>query len=148
MRRNNLLVYDDMVPPGTATVTVFSPAVMNAKLAQYDQIALMAVVDNLNNASNKLDIWVAHSSDQRNWMYRQGNATTRPGTGDIHFDASGGGNPLSTTATNVGQYLDGGKVPGAVGPFLAFIRLEIEFGGSGATGGHVRIYATQRDQGA
>jgi hypothetical protein len=137
MRRDNLLAYDEYVPITTGPSPAFSSARMNAKLARYDQLAVMVLVDNLSNNTDGFDLWIAHSADNKNWIYLLGGTSTRNPIGDIHWDAS----TLSTTSTNIGTYLYG------LGPMFDFVRFEMQFS-STHTGGHVRIYATQRDQGA
>jgi hypothetical protein len=139
MRRDNLLVFDDYVasvavaPP----ITAFTPDRLNATLAKFDQLAVMVIVDNLNTGTDGLDVWLSHSADGRNWVYGpDGIGSSRAGSGDIHLAG-----PLITTGPNLGSYLYGGP------PLLSFVRLEVAFSGI-ATGGHVRLYVTQRDQGA
>jgi hypothetical protein len=143
MLRNQILVFDEFIPNnGVATYTHER---FNHVLGAFDQLALMAVVDNVSTTTTDgFDIWVAHSADARQWLYRGNEQTVRTHpplsialNGDIHWPTSS----LVRNAPNLGLFRDPGTTP-----LLAYIRLELAFTGT-ATSAHVKVYAVQRDQG-
>jgi len=130
-----------MVTKQSPALTAYSRAKLNGKLGHFDQLAVMVLVDNLNNNTDGFDLWMAHSADDRIWLYTANGSLTRPTTGNVHWDVAAGAAPLLTTDTNIGTYLFAGA------PLFDFVRFEMAFSSTN-TGGHIRVYVTQRDQGA
>ncbi|MCC6554702.1 MAG: hypothetical protein IT372_17145 [Polyangiaceae bacterium] len=139
MRRAMFTVFDEFVPMGTSSAApIFTSAEQNSKLAQFDQLAIQVVVDNVGGTPlGGLDLYIEHSADGRNFMPVKAGAASPPasGGGDIVFTA-----PLSTTATNVKWGAHDG-----VTPLLGYVRFRIFFSNS-TTAAHVRVLVTQRDR--
>ena len=143
MRRNNLLVFDDYVE---GTTVVYSPAGLNEKLGKFDQVAVMAVVDNVATTDAMhhvaaFDIYMMHSADARLWIYRNTN-TLAPGTAEFHWSTD----VLTVSTVGLLAYLDDNSA-GVKGPLLGNVRFQMAFAAA-TTSAHVRLYVTQRDQGA
>jgi len=134
MRRMNITVFDEFL---TGVVAGTTPAVttsqeLNARLGQFDQLGLFAVVDNTASTAG-LFAFIEHSGDGRNWI--QKNAI---------WEIEGTNNTKNGWFTaNVTTPLWGFD-PGT-NPTLGFARIRVYF--SASLSAHVRIHVTGRDMG-
>lgn len=140
MRRNNYVVFDEYIPLGSDhTSPVFTSTELNARNGQSDQIAFQVCIDNVSGSPvGGFDLYMEHSADGRNFLPTKKGAANPPdsGAGDVVFTK------LSTQAVNVSWGCNNGSVP-----FLGFVRFRLFFANK-TTAAHVRVYVTQRDQGA
>lgn len=137
MRRANFLAFDEYVPAGaTSLAPQFTTAELNTKLAQFDQLAIQVVIDNVTGSPiGSFDLYIEHSADGRNFVPVKSVANPPPpGSGDVSFGAglSGGIN------VRWGAH-DGDQ------PLLGHARFRMFFSNS-STAAHVRVFVTQRDQ--
>jgi hypothetical protein len=148
MRNGQLLVFDDIIQSPGPTYT---SAALYDRLGSHDEIAILAVIDNVSTTSVGFDLFIEHSSDTRNWLQRNDqnqafppNGTT--GTGDITFNATN--TPLlGTNTTYARMFAD--PCTGASryaaslgGPLLPFVRFAMKLTSGSA---HVKVYVVQRD---
>ena len=134
MRRANFVAFDEFLPQGTSASTpVFTSAELNAKLAQFDQLAIMVAIDNVSAAAS-FDLFIEHSADGRHFLALKTNSSAPTGPGDIDIAT------LATNATNVKWGYHNGDAP-----LLNYVRFRMYFGSS-STAAHVRVFVTQRDQ--
>lgn len=134
MRRASFVAFDEFLPQGSgASTPVFTSAELNAKLAQFDQLAIMVAIDNVSVAAS-FDLFIEHSADGRNFLALKTNSTTPTGAGDINIAT------LATNAANVKWGYHNGDTP-----MLNYVRFRMYFG-SASTSAHVRVFVTQRDQ--
>jgi hypothetical protein len=134
MRHHNFTAFDEYI----VNAMGFSNAVrtsteLNARLAHFDQLAIMAVVDNINQ-SDTFNLIIEHSSDGRNF--------TAWNTSSVDLTMGS----LVVNQNNVGYC----SVPTATiaTPLLSYVRFAMYFTTSATTKGHIRITVTQRDQGS
>jgi hypothetical protein len=134
MRHSTYTVWDDYVPLNT-NPPLTTDAQYNSRLAATDQIAMHAIADNVSGGGT-CQIFVQHSSDGKNWLYRNSNSATTVGTAEITL-ALGGTVPIQL------MWSDSCLSTTTGGPLLSFVRLLILT----ATGGscHLKIHMTHRD---
>ncbi len=125
MRRSVIEVVNDSIPSSSE---VYSAAQFNEVLGSCDQVALHAVCDQITSSSPTISVRLHQSGDNRNFEAKTGSA--------IIASVS-----LTAGATSNAFGADAGTTPNQ-----GFIRLAITLGGTGTVSGHVRIYATLRDQ--
>ena len=137
------LVFNDIIYPSPISYTSAS---FNSALAEYDMIAVMAVIDNVSTAITGFDLFIQHSCDGRNWLTRNSIGqsfppTTTSGLGDITLTGMG---PNTTYARMFSDAALGfTKQSGsATGPMLGFVRFAISVTLGFA---HVKVYAVLRD---
>src|SRR5262245_43231995 len=67
MRRANFLAFDEYISAGTTGLAPqFTTAELNTKLAQFDQLAIQVVIDNVTgNPIGSFDLYIEHSADGR-----------------------------------------------------------------------------------
>jgi len=116
-----MLVFDDFV---TGTVTTKTD--LNDVLGQNDQLAIQAVVDQVNVAGTAT-IRIQYSADQINWTNKNATAEINGGT-------------ISINTTNVLFGSDAGATPS-----LGYVRLQISI--TTTTQAHFKIWVTARNQG-
>ena len=134
MRHSTYTVFDEFLPVATST---FTDAQFNSRLAVTDQIALHAVADNVTvGGTPTCSIFVQHSSDGRNFLYRSNNSVTAPGTPEIQI-------PISTGVPIHLMWSDSCLGTTSAGPLLSFVRLAIVMGAGTAC--HLKIHVTHRD---
>jgi hypothetical protein len=135
MRRANFVAFDEFLPLGTSSsAPVFTSAELNAKLGQFDQLAIMIAIDNVGGSSiGGFELFIEHSADGRNFLVENTNSTTPSGSGDISITT------LSTGVTNVKYGYHSGS-----SPLLNYVRFRLYFTNA-TTSAHVRVYVTQRD---
>ncbi|HVY46095.1 MAG TPA: hypothetical protein VHB21_09460 [Minicystis sp.] len=131
MRHRTFVVFDDYANTGG----IETDTRHNATLGEYDQLALHVVGDNASVANVTVNVYVAHSSDGRQWLYRSNNQASLPGTADVSITLN------STTDVEHKMWSDACLGSMASGPLLSFVRLHVVTVGGGA---HVKIHATQR----
>ena len=147
MRNGQLLVFDEMI---TASATAYTSTVHYDRLGVHDQIAIIAVIDNVSVAGVGFDLFIEHSCDARNWLQR--NDTTQaspppgaPGTGDIVYSLVFSPT-LTTNTTYTRMFSDPCKgvsnVGTVAGPLLANVRFAMKLTTGSA---HVKVYVVQRD---
>jgi hypothetical protein len=150
MRNGQILVFDDMISSST---TAYTSASLYDRLGGHDEIAIIAVIDNVSTSSVGFDLFIEHSCDTRNWLQRNdnGQAFPPPGaatSGDITFSATN--TPLLSPNTTYSRMFSDpctgiSKVAGAggsMGPLLPFVRLAMKLTSGSA---HVKVYVVQRD---
>ena len=131
MRRRVIRAFDDYIAPGA---TVMSSNALNEILGEGDQLSLHAIIDNIIVAGT-FDCFLEHSSDGRNWIQRNGAASTA-GNGDISVATISVGSGYSK------MWSDGAiGTTNATGPILPFVRLRIQLGAGSA---HVAVHASLR----
>jgi hypothetical protein len=133
VRVANLLVIDEILTAESALV--YTSDALCAKLGAFDQIALMAVVDDVTQGVNVgpgFKVSIRHSADGRNWLPKNSAGVAEIG------GASGIRLPTGQTAYAGG---DGGD------PSLAFVQIAASLGASNLAA-HVRVYVTARDVGS
>jgi hypothetical protein len=126
MRHHNFTAFDEyIIGAGNAVLTSTE---LNARLAHFDQLAIMAVVDNID-ATGTFTLQIVHSADGRNFT-----------NWNTVADISG---TVNTNVNNVFYC----SVPNASiqTPLLSYVRFSMMF--TTTTRGHVRVTVTQRDQG-
>jgi len=69
MRKANERIFDDVV---TGTTTVYSSGEFNELLGRHDRISLFLVVDTVSGTSPTITVQLQHSSDERNWVNKNG----------------------------------------------------------------------------
>lgn len=148
MRNGQLLVFDEMI---TSAATAYTSAAHYHGLAGNDEIAILAVIDNVSTSNVGFDLFIEHSCDTRNWLQRNSSSQVIPpqgitGTGDISFSATF--TPLLTTNTTYARMFSdpcqGVSMAGGttVGPLLANVRFAMKLTTGSA---HLKIYVVQRD---
>jgi hypothetical protein len=147
MRNGQLLVFDEMI---TASTMSYTSTAHYDKLGSHDEIAIIAVIDNVSTSSVAFDLFIEHSCDARNWIQRNDTTQTFPppgiaGTGDIVYSATY--TPLLTTNTTYTRMFSDpckgvSNVGTAAGPLLANVRLAMKLSTGSA---HVKVYVVQRD---
>lgn len=148
MRNGQLLVFDEII---TSTATAYTSTAHYYGLATNDEIAILAVIDNVSTSNVGFDLFIEHSCDTRNWLQRNSLSQVFPppgsvGTGDISF--SGTFTPLLTTNTTYARMFSdpcqGVSMASAstAGPLLANVRFAMKLTAGSA---HVKIYVVQRD---
>jgi hypothetical protein len=132
MRVHNAKVFDDYVPDATSFGNaVFTSETEIARLGQADQIAIHAIVDNIDGEGGTLNVQIEHSGDGRNWMTKNKDP--------------------EVTVTNLKKNVsnqDWGSDPNKNSngqPLLTYVRLRIWFENK-TKAGHVKVHVTQRDQ--
>jgi hypothetical protein len=148
MRNGQLLVFDEMI---TSAATAYTSAAHYYALGSHDEIAIIAVIDNVSTSSVGFDLFIEHSCDTRNWLQRNSSSQVFPppgtaGTGDITFSASA--TPLLGTNTTYARMFSdpcqGISIAGGTttGPLLSNVRFAMKLTAGSA---HVKIYVVQRD---
>ena len=127
MRKITMLVFDDFIP---SNAQVFTAAVLNDRLGQFDHLVLNAVADQSAGTNPTLAAQISHSSDQRNW-------TNKNGTAEIPATAI----PVGATTSLVGWDSSPNN------PTLGFVRIGITLAGT-SPAAHVKLYVTARDDAA
>lgn len=118
----NANVFDDLVSPGATTF--YTSSTTQQALGDYDQLAIQAVIDNVDVAGT-FTLSIQHSADGENWVNK--NATP-----EINAKA------IATAAvTNIV-----GADTGAT-PTLGFVRFAFSI--ATASRAHVKLYATLRN---
>lgn len=123
MRKLHQLTFDDFVVSGG---TVYTKTDLNDILGQVDQLAIQAIVDQVN-ANGSTTIQIQHSADQINWTNKNATAEINAGT-------------LSTNTTCKLFGSDAGSTPS-----LGYVRLAISL--TTTNQAHIKIWVTGRNQG-
>lgn len=131
MRHRTFVCFDDYVNING----IETDARHNSTLAEYDYLGLHAVADNASGAGVTVNIYVQHSSEGRQWLYRSSNTATMPGSADLSLTLT------STTDSVHKMWSDACLSTNTGGPLLSFVRLHIQTSGGAA---HVKVHATQR----
>lgn len=121
MRAANILVFDEHILASSITTINQS---WNERLGGFDQLAIMAVIDDVTGGSTGFKVQIEHSADGRLWINKSATAEIAP-AGNLQ------------TGQNALFGYDGGTIPN-----LGFVRLRIEQGLT--TSSHVRVYVTGR----
>jgi hypothetical protein len=124
MRKYHALVFDDFV---VSTTTVFTKPELNDVLGQNDQMAIQCITDQVTTSNGTITVRLQHSSDQINWINKNG-------TAEIN------GSAINTASTNVTFGNDAGGTPS-----LGYVRFSILI--TTATQAHVKLWVTGRNQG-
>jgi hypothetical protein len=132
MRQRTQTIFDDYIQPNS---TVYTDARHNATLGEHDMLGLHALADN-PTAAGTVSVYVEHSSEGRNWLFRSTNGTTVPTTPDLSLSMSGTGDFSHK------MWSDACLGVSAVGPLLSFVRLRLIT--TSAMGLHVKVHATLR----
>jgi hypothetical protein len=132
MRQRTHVVFDDYV--SNAAGIAITDARYNTVLGEHDQIALHAVGDNAPVLTT-VNVFVQHSSEGRQWLYRQNNSTSS-GTPEIVIVLNG------TTDVQHKMWSDACLGTNTAGPLLSFVRLVLSASAAGAA--HVKVHLTQR----
>jgi hypothetical protein len=125
MRAANILVFDEYLQSGTSSY--YTDQSLNDKLGVFDQLALMAVVDNVTSGGTGFRVQIEHSADGRLWPSKNTAAEIAPGG-----------------SLGAGQTAYAGGDAGTT-PSLAHVRLRIDLGTT--TAAHVRVFVTGRNWG-
>jgi len=135
MRVANILVFDEYLQSGSSPSRTKDS--LNQVLGSFDQLAIMAVADNVNGAGAGFKVQVEHSADGRSWLPKSGGTLASPGAAEIGVTSG-----ITLTATSQMGYFgsDGGTTPN-----LGHVRLKVDLGAS--TSAHVRVYVTGRNLG-
>lgn len=132
MRVANIIVFDEALTSSVAVVFTADP--LHKQLGSFDQLAIMAVVDNVGSPGGAFKIQVFHSADGRLWLPKSG----------VDGNAELGG--------IAGYTLSSGSQRGYFGadhgttPSLGLIRLKVDLGTSARA--HVRVHVTGRNKGS
>jgi len=148
MRNGQVLVFDDMI---TSSATAYTSAALYDRLGAHDEIAIIAVIDNVSTSGVGFDLFIEHSCDTRNWLQRNESSQTFPppgaaGTGDITFNATN--TPLLNQNTTYARMFSDpctgvSKASSTTGgPLLPFVRFAMKLTTGSA---HVKVYVVQRD---
>jgi hypothetical protein len=121
MRKFNALVFDEVIVGAT---TVFTSAALNDRLGMYDKLTLCAVADAISGTAPTLSCQIEQSSDQRNWLAKNGTAEIQSFT-------------VNTTTMKVGGDTSS---TGSIG----FVRINMTTGGTNPVI-HVKLYVVARD---
>jgi hypothetical protein len=134
MRAANLLAFDEYLTSGAAVM--YTSDALNAQLGAFDQLALMAVVDDVtpdpNLGSSGFKVQIRHSADGRNWLPKNAFGVTEIG-----------GSTGITLVT--GQHAYAGGDAGTP-PSLGLVQLRVDLGTARAA--HVRVHVTGRNLGS
>lgn len=122
-KRTSTLVLDEFV---VGTTAVYTSPEFNDELGRCERLAIQAIVDQVTGTTPTLLVQQEHSSDQRNFMNKNGSAEI-PATS------------ISPTATTV---LNGYEL--GTNPSNGYVRLRIQLGGTSPQA-HVKIWVTGRD---
>jgi hypothetical protein len=133
MRHRTHTVFDDYATP----TAVNTDSRFNSLLGEHDMLALHAVADNATVATLTVSVYVQHSSDGRNWLFRSSNGTSTPGTSSAEINLVF----AATTDVPNKMWSDAALSTTMSGPLLSFVRLYIVTT-SGAA--HLKVHATQR----
>jgi hypothetical protein len=106
---------------------------MHAVLGAFDQLAIMAVVDNVTSPGSAFKIQIFHSANGRLWLPKSGTI------GDAEI-----GGVLGITLSSGAQVAYFGSDAGTT-PSLGLVYLRIDLGNSGSA--HVRVHVTGRNRG-
>jgi len=130
MRHHNFTAFDEYLVGATSANPTLTSTELNARLAHFDQLAIMAVVDNID-VNGTFTLWIFHSADGRNF-------TSWSTAADINAAS------IVTNQNNVFYC----SVPTTTNqaPLLSYVRFSMSFATTNR--GHVRITVTQRDQGS
>jgi hypothetical protein len=130
MRHRTHHVYDDFV----TTSWSVSDARHNAMLGEYDHLALHAVADSAT-AATTVNIYLQHSSEGRQWLFRASNSTSTPATPEIVLVLA------NTTDVQHKMWSDACLGVTVTGPLLSFVRLQMQTVGGAC---HLKVHATLR----
>lgn len=137
MRHNSMVVFDEFV--GGPSITTWTSASMNNKLAQFDSLAILAVADNSSGTAPQFSVQIQHSCDGRTWYNKSGTSPQVP--------AGSGGTPeIILTSVAVNTTVQAYGADNGFTPFLGLVRLQIATGAN-TLGLHLKVMVTQRDQG-
>jgi hypothetical protein len=139
MRQRTFTVFDDYIQPGSA---VYTDARHNTTLAEHDMLGLHALADNPNTGGT-VSLYVEHSSEGRNWLYRANNAPSPgslPGTADLVLTMSAVGDFQHKMWSDACIGISNASL--FVGPLLSFVRIRLVT--STLLGVHVKVHATLR----
>jgi hypothetical protein len=133
MRKQKLVIFDDLVTQTKPDQATYSSSVFNHHLGKFDRFSFECIVDNVISSST-LDVFIEHSPDGDHWVHQNGTKDKPPvvGQGDVAWPS------LSTTAVNLKVGESG------TGPLFALARFQIFFGVLAGTA-HVKISVTPRD---
>lgn len=118
----NAMVFSDFVQPGGTTF--YTTADVQEALGDYDQLAIQAVIDNVD-VNGTFTCAVQHSADGENWAAKN----TTP--------------EISAKAITAGQVTNLVGVDTGASPTLGRVRLAMSIATS--TQAHVKLYATLRN---
>jgi len=131
MRAANVLVFDEYCQSGSnSNPGYYTDQSLNDRLGMFDQLALMAVVDNVSGAGTNFKVSIDHSADGRIWLPKSTSAEI------------GSSSAISPSATQ--QEAHFGSDAGTT-PSLGHVRLHIDLGSTSAA--HVRVFVTGRNWG-
>lgn len=133
MRAANVMVFDEHLNAGS---TCYTDQSLNDRLGLFDQLALMAVVDDVPASATGFKVQIEHSADGRMWLPKSGGTPTNPNAAEIGGDQGEG-----LSANKQTSFF--GADPGTT-PSLAHVRLKVSLATSSA---HVRVFVTGRNWG-
>lgn len=125
MRAANILVFDEHIQ--SSSTPSYTNQSWNERLGGFDQLAIMAVVDDVTTPGSNFKVQIEHSADGRLWL-------NKSSTAEI-----GGSSAITPPASSQTPYFgyDAGTIPN-----LGFVRLRVDLGASASA--HVRLYVTGR----
>src|SRR4051794_23516694 len=136
MHHRVIRAFDDYIPIGAVA---FSSTELQEVLGRCDQLAVHAVIEDVVT-NGRFDLFVETSADGKNWIQRNGQATTF-GNGDITLASiTTGGTPYESMWSD--GALQRSAFTNASGPLMPYVRFRIQLGGGS---GHVAVLATLRD---
>jgi hypothetical protein len=134
MRAASILAFDEHLTSEASIM--FTSDALNARLGAFDQLALMAVVDDVTpgpgGSSGGFNVQIRHSADGRNWLPKD----------DAGVVQIGGASGITLVG---GQSAYAGGDRGEL-PILGLVQLRVDLGA--AQSAHVRVHVTGRTLGA
>lgn len=140
MRAANMMVFDEVIQSGSSPAR--SAEAQAARLAGFDQLAIMAVVDNVVGGSTGFKVSIEHSADGRTWLPKSGGTLASPASAEI---GGGGANNPAVTLAGVTQSAYFGYSDGSA-PMLGYVRFSVHLGATASA--HVRLFVTGRNRSA
>lgn len=147
MEQGHRLVFDDFIP-GNGT-EYRSSAELDQTLGAYDQLALYCVLGDVPAATNtnpgKVYVYLSHSGDGETFVVKNGASGPPPANPEITLTWTSSVAAPTTILTAWGS--DPNTTVNPPTPFLRYVRVNVYMTGFSSRV-HVKVYATQRDQGA
>jgi hypothetical protein len=122
-RKDSTCVFDEFI---VGTGVVYTSPEFNEILARHERVAFQVIVDQVTGTTPTFTLQQEHSSDQRNWSFKNGTAEILPAS-------------ISATATTV---LSGYEL--GTNPSHGYVRLRLQLAGTSPQA-HVKIWVTGRD---